>query len=291
MAEIVVGVDGSSNAENALRWAVTLGSRRGWTVTAVLAWDTLDQHHLDRERRYRADYGSADAEAALEQYVSDALEPQQAEGVAVRAVSGPAAQVLLDASAEASLLVVGARGLGPVHAAVLGSVSLYCCQEARCPVAIVRTLENIDMARSHRIVVGIDGSGPSRKALAWAVDDARVTGAEVDLVHAWEIPYFVAQPYTITAVPTDEMERVASRVLDEALDGVDTTGLARRPERILIEGSASRSLLDAATGADLVVLGSRGRGGFAGLLLGSVSQQVAHHADCPVVIIPAEVEE
>jgi nucleotide-binding universal stress UspA family protein len=294
MAEIVVGVDGSTSAGEALRWATHLARRRGWDVEAVLAWDTLDQRFADRKRRFRSDYVQADAEAALHRYVLDAVGPDgatDAERIAERAVAGPPVQVLLDASGDgAELLVVGSRGVGAVRTALLGSVSVDCAQLARCPVAIVRGLGQVDDVRPRRIVVGVDASASSRRALDWAIDEARSAGAQLAAVHVWHPSYIGAQPYAFTIEGLDAMEHNAREVLDRALAGADTEGLAEL-EPTVLEGPVSQRLLEAAKGADLVVVGSRGCGGFSGLLLGSVGLQLAHHAECPVVVAPSEAED
>jgi nucleotide-binding universal stress UspA family protein len=133
-----------------------------------------------------------------------------------------------------------------------------------------------------RIVVGIDGSGTAIEALRWAVDEARRRNATVEAVCAWH-QAFVA-PTHILGDPAP-FERDAMQLLDSAIDEVDTSGVT--VDRKLRTGNASQALLHEAKGAALLVVGSRGRGGFTGLLLGSVSQQVAHHAPCPVVIVPA----
>jgi nucleotide-binding universal stress UspA family protein len=139
-----------------------------------------------------------------------------------------------------------------------------------------------------RIVVGIDGSEPSRRALRWAVEEARLRGATVEAVHAWAPPFVGGYPYTATVFEPAEFERAAKDLLDGVVDATDGAGLPAPIERQVVEGPAPRALLDASKGAALLVVGSRGRGGFAGLLLGSTSQQVCHHATCPVVVIPDE---
>jgi nucleotide-binding universal stress UspA family protein len=140
-----------------------------------------------------------------------------------------------------------------------------------------------------RIVVGVDDSEGSRQALKWAVDEARRRhGTEVHAVHVWHPPYVATGPFVPTPwVTVAAAERSAEYVLDQSVDGVDDRGLPRSIQRILVRDSAAHGLLAAAEGADLVVVGSRGRGGFAGLLLGSVSRQVLHHATVPAVVVPA----
>lgn len=133
------------------------------------------------------------------------------------------------------------------------------------------------------IVVGVDGSPDSLAALAWARDEAKRSGAKVTVVQAWEFtPLVVA-----TEAPIDLRELKQATV--EALDRnvADVFGAdASNVERQVIEDLPARAILDAAKSADLVVMGSRGHGALKGVLLGSVSQKVLHHASCPVVIVP-----
>ena len=137
-----------------------------------------------------------------------------------------------------------------------------------------------------RIVVGIDGSAESHMALQWAVDEARLRGAQLGVVHAWQPIAIGAYPYGGTAAfdPAD-LEAGATALADEAMADVDVSGLGSPPTVTIPCASPASALVEAAKGAAMVVVGSRGRGGFTGLLLGSVSQQVVHHAPCPVVIV------
>ena len=137
-----------------------------------------------------------------------------------------------------------------------------------------------------RIVVGIDGSEGARRALRWALEEAVLRHAQVEVVHAWHLPYVSGDPFVATAFDPALYEDAARTLLDNAVDREDISGLVAPPERTLVCGSAAPALLDAGKAADLVVVGSRGLGGFTGLLLGSVSHQVAHHAECPVVVVP-----
>lgn len=138
-----------------------------------------------------------------------------------------------------------------------------------------------------QIVVGIDGSPNSAGALAWAIQEAQYRGASVKAVHAWQM-VFTGDIYGGAQVDPGFLEKAGRAVLDQAVDQADTRSVAGSIERILVHGGAATALIDAAKDADLLVVGSRGRGGFAGLLLGSVSQQVAHHAPCPLVIVPTD---
>jgi nucleotide-binding universal stress UspA family protein len=135
----------------------------------------------------------------------------------------------------------------------------------------------------HRIVVGVDGSVSSKAALAWAVRQAGLTGAAVDVVTAWEFPSFFPAPW-----PPDlggDWKELAQRVAIEAVAELPDSARQVEIRPRAAEGNAPQVLLDAADGADLLVVGSRGHGGFMEALLGSVSQHCVHHATCPVVII------
>lgn len=132
-----------------------------------------------------------------------------------------------------------------------------------------------------RIVVGVDGSEGSLEALRWAVDEARRRDVPVEVVCAWHQP-FVAPTHILGDVKLFADAVLES--LDAAIATVDITGVA--VERQLVTGNAAYGLIRASKGAALLVVGSRGRGGVTGMVLGSVSQQVAHHSHCPVVIVP-----
>ena len=108
----------------------------------------------------------------------------------------------------------------------------------------------------------------------------------MEVVHAWAVPYGVGEPFVPVAYDTVPLEVAARRMLDAAVDAADTSGLPAPVTRTLALGNASAALLEATENADLVVVGSRGLGGFKGLVLGSVSHHVAHHATCPVIVLP-----
>ncbi|QDY90471.1 universal stress protein [Arthrobacter sp. UKPF54-2] len=133
-----------------------------------------------------------------------------------------------------------------------------------------------------RIVAGVDGSAPSRLALEWAVTEARLRHGEVRAVTAWEFPPVTVGMEGLIHDP-DVFPQTARRLQNEALKRVDSEGVPVIGD--VVQGNAAAMLLGAAEDADLVVVGSRGLGGFAGLLLGSVSSQVLHHSPCPVLVV------
>ena len=143
------------------------------------------------------------------------------------------------------------------------------------------------MADLERIVVGVDGSATSRHALDWALDAARSHRARVKAVHAWH-PSYVCPTDAHLISGVDVLEQEARTLLDEVVDRADGRGLSGPIERTLVMGTAARAVLETAEGADLVVIGSRQQSVAGSLFLGSVSLQVTHHAECPVVVVPPE---
>jgi nucleotide-binding universal stress UspA family protein len=140
------------------------------------------------------------------------------------------------------------------------------------------------------IVVGLDASAESRRALSWALAEAHLRDAELLVVSAWHVPSYAYGGVGLVPVLDRDLEsgfeRAAEHVVREALDGVSAAARGTPVEQAVVHGSAAHSLVEASDGADLLVVGSRGHGGFTGLLLGSVSQQCARHARCPVVVVP-----
>jgi nucleotide-binding universal stress UspA family protein len=138
-----------------------------------------------------------------------------------------------------------------------------------------------------KIVVGVEGSDGSLEALKWAMGEARLRGAEIVALHAWTYPVVTGTFEAV--VPADikvDFAAESKELLDRTIKTITggNGGVTVRPE--VVQKPAAQALIEASRDADLLVIGSRGLGGFRGLLLGSVGQQCAHHASCPVVIIP-----
>lgn len=140
-----------------------------------------------------------------------------------------------------------------------------------------------------RILVGVDGSPGSDRALAWACQEARAHGATLVVAHAWQPPLVYGTGFAPAPVipPDGAYEEAAKAVLDDALARVVGPSPDVLIETQLVEGAAGEVMTTLGAECDLVVVGSRGHGNLVGLLLGSVSQHVAHHTQCPVVIVPA----
>jgi nucleotide-binding universal stress UspA family protein len=138
-----------------------------------------------------------------------------------------------------------------------------------------------------RIVVGVDNAASSKAALSWAVRQAALTGAEVDAVTAWQIQaaYGYGYGYAVGGDAVPDLEELARQMLNEAIAAVADQAPGVVIHAVVAQDNAARALLDAAKGAELLVVGSRGHAGFTEALLGSVGQYCVHHAECPVVVV------
>jgi nucleotide-binding universal stress UspA family protein len=143
-------------------------------------------------------------------------------------------------------------------------------------------------AQDRRIVVGVDSSHGSRAALRWALTQAQLTGASVEAVAAWQSPAMIGYSYGWMPVPyeSDGIADAVEKVLAETV--AELAGEPDRTRTKVIEGPPAQVLLKAAAGAEMLVVGSRGHGAFAGMLLGSVSRHCVQHAPCAVVVVPDE---
>jgi nucleotide-binding universal stress UspA family protein len=286
--EIVVGVDGSEHAAAALRWAAREAELRDAVLVAALVWDLFNQLHVDGSRQFDPDYDERHADAALERAIETALGVDGAGRVTRRSVCDTPAHGLLTISRDADLLVVGARGLGGFRGLLLGSVSHQCLHHAEVPIAVVRLPEQHAAGTGpERIVVGIDGSDSSVRALDWALAEGRRRDAVVDVVHAWQASWTYGPLANVFPYDLDDADRPARDLLATTLDAALARADPVTTEQTLLAGGAAAALLEMAQSADLVVVGRRGRGGFARLLLGSVSDHLAQYAPCPVVVIPS----
>jgi len=289
--QIVVGFDGSESSRLALTWAMRAAKARGVPVLlahagfagigSVAAAATLaDDSHDALMQAERAMVASAVHEAHRE---VPGVEVEQ------KIVTGLPADALLRLLDGAEMLVVGSRGLGGLAELLLGSTSLQVATHATCPVVVVRSLEYIEPGPQHgRVVVGVDGSHSATDAVEFAFQEASLRGVGLTAIYAWDVPSF--QAYGWLAVPQPDSvlpvyEREAGLLLAEALAGWTEKYPDVEVRRILQRSPAVSALVAAAAGAEVLVVGSRGAGGFRKLVLGSVGHGVLHHAKCPVAVV------
>ena len=237
MGTIVVGVDESASAADALQWAVAEGRRRDWTVTAVLCWGYLDQHHASGTD-FDPEYDVGDAKDALDAIVEAVVGAQTAATIDRRLVNDVPAHGLLESAAGADLLVLGARGVGQLDELTLGSVSQQCLHHTSIPVVVVRCPQPATRRGQGRIVVGVDGSDDSRRALEWAVDEAKVRGAVITAVTAWSPPSIASRYLVAGPIETRAYEHAAREILDAAVDAVCGRDGAPSVERVVALGDA-----------------------------------------------------
>ena len=232
------------------------------------------------------------ARHVLDQAVQQALEGAEiAPALSARLMRGYPPAKLLDAARDAQLLVVGTRGLGEVKGALLGSVSHHSTMHSSVPVAVVR--ESAGWSQKDEVVVGIDGSSGAATALRWAIGEAVARGAKLVVIHAWHFDAKTAPAdYRYAALNwrtfSERSEALVHQEIDEAIAIVGATPVAVDP--IAASQPPVQALVDRAGTAGLLVVGCRGRGGFAGLLLGSVSQHCLHQARGVVVVVPHREE-
>ncbi|MEH1100779.1 universal stress protein [Micromonospora sp. CPCC 205561] len=283
-APVVVGVDGSADALDAVRVAAreAAARRRPLRVVHAFIWP-LTATPLGAAEGAPAGAGLRhQAERYVAEAVAEAGRAAPEVPVTGAVVDGAATPVLLDESREAALMVLGHRGLGGFAGLLIGSVTVQLSAHALCPVLVVRGESRADGP----VVVGVDGSECSAEAVEFAFAEASRRGAPLLAVHAWLFPSPVGPGdvlplvYDLDALAADEERSLAESLANFAERYPDVPVRHR-----LMRGSPARVLVEESKTAQLVVVGARGRGPLAGLLLGSVSHAVLHHAHSPLVIV------
>ncbi|MCL3861544.1 universal stress protein [Actinotalea sp. K2] len=299
---VLVGIDGSQTSLNALDWAAAYARAHGFRLHLVCSYSLPSFTATALDGGYAAldDSAIADgARAVLDEAVARVAMTRVRTTSAV--ATGDAAAVLVELSRGAALAVVGTRGRGGFAERLLGTVSSALPAHAHCPTVVVplrsrggeELLPEPESRRTvRRIVVGVDGSPAAERALGAAIREAEVWGAELTAVAG--VP--VGTGAGIMAwLPAAVDHEAVLRDVAEGLDVVVDRALADHPgiqvRRHVLDGTGAALLTEFSTAVDLVVVGSRGRGGFAGLLLGSTSQAVLHHAVCPVMVVTARAQE
>lgn len=286
---MVVAVDGSASSDAAIRWAVREAAMRNVALTllhvatpGVAVWGMgyamaplpMDYGKLEEE-------AGQDVLASARHVVSEAIPSGGHVEVHSELVLASPVPTLLDATKDAQLMVVGCRGRGAWHRGLFGSVSTALVHHASCPVAVIPDpAESKQPNADGPVVVGIDGSPASERATAIAFDEASWRRVELVAVHAW-------LDNDVSGLPSSawpDFQSTAEETLGERLAGWSDRYPDVVVRRQVVFNHPARHLVEAAESAQLVVVGSHGRGGFAGMLLGSVSTSVLHSVHTPVIV-------
>ncbi|MBR8742816.1 universal stress protein [Nocardiopsis sp. MG754419] len=299
---MVVGADGSEQSRAALEWAAAEAARRGVRLHIVhaLGMPLIVSAYGGPQRFQPTDEISGQADTVLIAAREQVAKLQPSINVEAFTALEEAPLALIRHSHPHDLIVLGSRGLGSVAALFVGSVSVRVAAHAPCPVVVVPSEAGKPATTElDRVVVGVDGSKNARRALGLAVNLTAETEGELVVVNSWEVP-FPYDPVAMTSAgyqPQDDIfekqsEQLVAELLAEVMDD--------QREDVNIQVSAVRTqsnpvtaLLESADDADAhaIVVGSRGRGSIRGLLMGSVSQGVLHHARVPVVVLPKHADE
>lgn len=279
---VVVGVDGAESSRQALDWAVEEATRRHLPLRVVCAWQSdYSAETVARLSPSMEDHSRAVVEAAA----AHARTTSPGLDVSTSIVHAQAASALIAASRHADTVVVGARGVGALTEALAGSTSMQLAAYASCPVVVVRETAG-GRTRPRRVVVGVDGSDLSTEATGYAFEQASARGLGLTVLHAWNANVYTSGVALSALVePWDELVAEQQEITGEAIARWADTFPDVDVHTEVTQGRPADVLVDASQDAELVVVGSRGRGGFRGLLLGSVSRSVLHRAHCPVAVV------
>lgn len=282
---IVVGVDGSQQAGAAVRWAAAEARMSGMAVTLVYAvrppivtWPLAptDELAAECERDNAEDTLNYAREAALA-----GAGPGNPPEVHTEVIRNGALGALIDASVTARMVVVGSRGTGGFPRLKLGSVSAGLIRHAHCPVTVVHSHLGALPDVTAPVLVGVDGSPASEAATAFAFQAASRRGVELEALHVWSDRHGRPPPGDSWL----DIEQQAAETLAERLAGWQEQFPDVRVRRHVEFDEPSRRLIERSRSAQLVVVGSHGRGGFSGMLLGSVSSTVVQSVDVPVTVV------
>lgn len=302
---VVVGVDGSASGLGAVEVAAREARLRGAGLRVVHAFSWPAMHvPLGPSPLGPPEGGIRNTvERLVGEAVQRAREVEPDIDVSHVVMTGEPLTVLEAQSRDAELVVVGSRGMGGFVGLLVGSTAVYLAAHGRCPVLVSRERTQrepdeqaagqsdgqADVQADGPIVLGVDGSAAAERAVDFAFAEAAFRGAGLVALHAWTTwnaplpaPPDPSEPYSN---PPGALAEEEQRLLCEALAGHQERYPGVKVEHRVVRGRTRETLIEASRSAQLVVVGARGRGGFAGLLLGSVSQALLHHAYCPVVVV------
>lgn len=287
---VVVAVDGSEASNNAVRWAANTASKRGVPLRLAASY-TMPQF-LYAE-------GMVPPQELFDELQTETMETVEAARTIAHEVApdikigytiaeGSPIDMLLEMSSDVTMIVMGSRGLGGLSGMVMGSVSAAVVSHAKCPVVVVREDNQVtDTNKYGPVVVGVDGSEVSQRATEFAFEEAQARGAKLVAIHTWmdmqvqaSLAGLAAAQQEWNVIEDEQTQLLHDRIqpLLERFPDVDVDMVITRDRPI-------RALEDSAKDAQLLVVGSHGRGGFRGMLLGSTSRALLQSSPCPMVVV------
>lgn len=287
---IVCAVDGSDASKTAAKWAANTAVKRGIPLRLVSSYSMPQFLYAE---------GMVPPQELYEDLEAETLEKiEEAKKVAVDFVpdvdvshqieEGSPIDMLLDLSEQCTMIVMGSRGLGGLSGMVMGSVSAAVVSHASCPVVVVREDNHVtEETKYGPVVVGVDGSGVSQKAIETAFKEADARGAELIAVHTWMDMQVQASLAGLSAAQQQwqVVEEEQNALLGHRLAGWQERFPDVKVTKVVTRDRPVRALADASEGAQLLVVGSHGRGGFKGMLLGSTSRALLQAAPCPMMVV------
>lgn len=284
---ILVGVDGSAASKAAVAWATRDAAMRNISLTLVhVVVPVVPTPAESPEFAAGVDFFRWQEDEAIRvldearEAVSDASHDAAPPLVHSVVLHGGAVATLVDLSKDADMIVVGSRGSGAFSRVLLGSVSSGLVHHAHCPIAVIHD-DPPAVAPDAPVLVGIDGSPASLSATEIAFDEASRRGVDLVALHAWRD---ITTMYEMPGLDVGQLEEEARLALSERLAGFEERYPDVKVHRVVVNGQPSRQLVEHSTSAQLVVVGSHGRGGFAGMLLGSVSTAIVHAVKSPAIV-------
>jgi nucleotide-binding universal stress UspA family protein len=285
MNAIIVGADGSRHSLGAVGWAAEEAALRRSSlriVHAVPPW--LYDRNVDPRLVSVREWLLASGQEAIGEAVETARKQVSELAVKGEVVPGGAARALLERARDASMVVVGSHGVGTVAGLLLGSTALQVVAHTPVPAVVVRHVEPV---LRQEIAVGVDGPPAGDSTLAFAFEEAAMRGARLRAVHVWSDPGTGLGGMTPLVYDPEQIAGEQTHRLNDVL----TPWRDKYPEvQVVVEvvhGRPVRILAGVSARADLLVVGTRGLGGFTGLMLGSVSHGLLHHAHCPLAVVPS----
>lgn len=290
---VVVAVDGSPASHNAVRWAANTANKRGIPLRLASSY-TMPQflyaEGMVPPQELFDDLQSETMEKIDEaRAVAHEVAPELKIGHTI--AEGSPIDMLLDMSRDVTMIVMGSRGLGGLSGMVMGSVSAAVVSHASCPVVVVREDNTVDENTKYGpVVIGVDGSDVSAKATEIAFAEADARGAELVAVHTWMDMQVQASLAGLSAAQQqwEEVEREQIDMLTERLQPMTDKYPNVEVRKVITRDRPVRALVESSEGAQLLVVGSHGRGGFKGMLLGSTSRALLQSAPCPMMVVRPE---